>query len=422
MKHVVFVVGSYYPFFSAVGNCAEKVISILKNEYDISVVSIKDDPSLNTQEEFDGYNIYRVENSYQKRLNHLNLKNNSHSLITKIKLFKERLLNLITFVLRSKSVDPDLINVYSSQLNTLNEQQKIDVVIPFVFPFESVLAAIKFKDKAGSECVILPYLFDNFSKSASLHRFNINRKIKYSQNQRLEQLMLEHAIKVFAMHPLKNHFDSTVTELEQAKILYVEHPLLLNRKLTASREGISEVINFTYTGGLFRGVRTANSCLNLLDMLSEVTPINVNFYCFGNDLTAINKYAESKPNAFHNYGKVPREQAEQAVADADILINIGDVEGKQLSSKIFDYLSMGKPIIHFAYVENCVNSLLLKKYPLAHIVVQPTNNQYSKQVISEVVTFTKKTKGKVMTFSEVAKVYPEALPATTASLFKHYIG
>lgn len=421
MKHVVFVVGSYYPFFSAVGNCAEKVISKLKNEYDISVVSIKDDASLGKHEEFDDYNIYRVENSYQKKLNRLDLKNNNNNPITKIKFFKERLLNLITFLLRSKSVDPDLINAYSSQLKTLNEKKKIDVVIPFVFPFESVLAAIKFKEDSGSEkCAIIPYLFDNFSESASLHRFNINRKIKYSQNQRLERLMLKHATKVFAMHPLRNHFDATAAEAERAKILYVEHPLLLNRELAASQD-VSDEINFTYTGGLFRGVRTANSCLSLLDKLSDATPIKVNFYCFGNDLTAINKHSENKAKIFHNYRKVAREVAEQAIADADILINIGDVEGKQLSSKIFDYLSMGKPIIHFAYVDNCVNTQLLKKYPLAHIVVQTPNHQYSTQVIEDVVTFAKSVKGKVMAFSEVAKVYPEALPATTASLFKQYI-
>lgn len=420
MKHVVFVVGNYYPFFSAVGNCAEKVISLLKSEYCISVVSIKDDPSLNEHEVFDGHNIYRVENSYQKKLNSLDLKNGKNNLFTKIKLFKERLFNLIAFLLRSKSIDPDLINRFTAELKILNEKNKIDVIIPTVFPFESVLAAIKFKEKAGQDCVILPYLFDNFSKSASLHRFNFNRKIKYAQNQRLENLMLDRATKIFAMHPLRDHFGSTTSELRQAKILYLEHPLLLNRELVTSND-VSGEINFTYTGGLFRGVRTANGCLSLLDKLSGNTAIKVKFYCFGNDLNAINKHAESNPDIFHNYGKVPREQAEQAVADADILINIGDVEGKQLSSKIFDYLSMGKPIIHFAYVENCVNTRLLEKHPLAHVVLQAPNNQYSAQVIEQVATFANNVKGKVMTFAEVAEVYPEALPSTTASLFKQYI-
>lgn len=417
MKHVVFVVGNYYPDYSAVGNCAEKVISLLKNDYHITVVSVKNRADLISNEAFNGFNIHRVESSYQKKLNNITTKN---SFFAKSKLYKERLLNLIKFLFRRESIDPHLVKSYLSKLITLNKEREIDVLIPLVFPFESVMASIAFKDKVNSNCSLIPYLFDNFSNSASLHRFNINRNVKFARNRALESLMLEQSSKIFAMHPLRNHFESTITPSEQAKISYIEHPLLLERDFTKSHKVLND-ITFTYTGGLFRGVRTANGCLTLLDKVSNSIPLNVRFYCFGNDLNAINRFSENKPEIFKNYGKVQRDIAEKAIDEADILISIGDVEGKQLSSKIFDYLSMGKPIIHFSYVENCVNSQLLKRYPLAFIVLQNVKNNYSESLAEDVSIFAKNVKGKAMKFSDVAKIYPEALPETTAKLFKEYI-
>lgn len=42
-KHIVVLVGSYYPNFSAVGICARNVVDELKKEADISVISQKTD-------------------------------------------------------------------------------------------------------------------------------------------------------------------------------------------------------------------------------------------------------------------------------------------------------------------------------------------------------------------------------------------
>ena len=41
MKHIVFVLSGYYPYFSAVGTCVNHVVSCLKTRYHITILSVK---------------------------------------------------------------------------------------------------------------------------------------------------------------------------------------------------------------------------------------------------------------------------------------------------------------------------------------------------------------------------------------------
>lgn len=47
------------------------------------------------------------------------------------------------------------------------------------------------------------------------------------------------------------------------------------------------------------------------------------------------------------------------------LLNIAEYEGKQISSKIYEYMALGKPIVHVYTAEHDVNVEYLTRYPLA---------------------------------------------------------
>ena len=419
MKHIVFILGNYYPFYSAVGNCAEKVISSLKEEYKVSVISTKNSVELEDFEVYNGYEIHRVESKFQKEFNSLSVNAESNR-IDKFKFTLCRVKNLIKFLFRPESVDQSLTTLYVNKLNDVNTKEKIDVVVPLIFPIESAVAAMKFQKLTGSNCYIIPYWFDNFANSVSLHRFNLNRRLKYKRNRAIELELVNNAKSIIAMHPLQEHFNSTLPYSLYKKIKFTEHPLLLERDLKR-RVIESDKIRFAYTGGLFKGVRTADGCLNVFSELAKLINIKVDFYCFGTGASAVDLYEKQSPKYFQNYGMVSRTVAEQAVTDADILISIGDVEGKQLSSKIFDYLSLGKPIVHFAYVESCVNSKILMKYPLSLTIQLRQDNQYEAVILNSFVKFCNEVKGKRLDFGQVSNIYPEAIPQTTAKLFSKII-
>lgn len=50
---------------------------------------------------------------------------------------------------------------------------------------------------------------------------------------------------------------------------------------------------------------------------------------------------------------------------ADALISIAECEGKQISSKIYEYMSLGKPVMHLYTCDNDVNLKYLVNYPFA---------------------------------------------------------
>ncbi|WPC74249.1 glycosyltransferase family protein [Vibrio porteresiae] len=416
MKHIVFLTENYYPNYSAVSNCAEKIIDLLKERYDISVISVIDNSELSSHEYFNNYQIYRINRPYQDKLNIIRYnENNKSKFVLKGKLFLTRLVNLVKFLFKKESIDKDFIKAYFDKISEIHKNKKVDIVVPLVFPFETVLSSIEFKKIIHSNVIIVPYIFDNFSNSVSLHRFNLNRKIKFRANLNLERSMVKFSSKILAMHPLREHFLKNGLD-DSNKIVYLEHPLLEDKSCSISRENKKDIITrVTYTGGLFRGVRTADICLKLLDAISKEIFLKVDFYCFGNDMRSVKSYSQSNPEVFFNHGRVSKSEAEQAISISDFLISIGDVEGKQLSSKIFDYLSMGKPIIHFSYVEDCVNAQFLKKYPLSFVIYQRDLELNFKETAVKATNFFTRVKNERCEFFEVSKIYPEALPQYTVN-------
>jgi hypothetical protein len=421
MKHVVFLVGSYYPNYSAVGNCAEKIITLLKDDFKVSIVAAKNDTELNCFEEFDGCDIYRIESKYQKKLNILNFEMKyNQTFFTKFKLYATRAFNLLKFIFQKESINPDLVNSYLSALKCLNKKNKIDIVIPVCLPVESILASLVFK-KLNSKVVVIPYIFDHFSRSSSLHRFNLNKKLKLNHHLDIEKFIVNHSDAVFAMHPLSKHYGSFIDPKHREKIIFVEHPLLLKANKISKHNMLSGFggINVTYTGSFIKKYVEPNYLLELFAFVDNSLNIKLNLYTVGNCNDLTNSYAKKFPLKIFNHGSVSKHVANLAVVGADVLVNVGEVSGKQISSKIFEYMSVGKPIVHLSFVSDDVVSDILSKYPETLILAVNENNFLDD--VNKLDNFMKTAKNKTVSFQVLSNIYPEALPETTANLFKKQI-
>ena len=81
-------------------------------------------------------------------------------------------------------------------------------------------------------------------------------------------------------------------------------------------------------------------------------------------------------------GVLPLEQARVEIANADILVNIGNIMTNQVPSKLFEYISSGKPILNICVNPNCPSIPYLEKYPLALSIVEGvgTPEEHSAQI------------------------------------------
>ena len=101
--------------------------------------------------------------------------------------------------------------------------------------------------------------------------------------------------------------------------------------------------------------------------------------------------------------------------DSDILISIANKINNQVPSKIFDYLSFGKPIIHLYHDDSDPYLNLLKEYPLA-LCVKMDKDKIQDNAL-KIQKFCKSNSGKIISFDEVQKRYYYATPSFVASKF-----
>ena len=113
--------------------------------------------------------------------------------------------------------------------------------------------------------------------------------------------------------------------------------------------------------------------------------ISVYFYHRGDCNDILDLYEKKTTGVIQNKGTVCAEDAYKAMNEADVLISISNVAGDQISGKTFDYISTGKPLIHFYYNENDRNAKLLKQYKRALCIQIGKDVQSSSREIEEYI-------------------------------------
>lgn len=219
--------------------------------------------------------------------------------------------------------------------------------------------------------------------------------------------------KILALHTLKAHFNECYPELVN-KIEYVEHPLLVESKYK-NENAYSEYSKLIYTGSLNKNCIEPFALINMLELLiQKEIKIKADFYIMGNMDKVIQKFSAVYPdNIFYN-GYVPFERVEEEISKADIMLCISENAGIQMSSKIFRYISAGKPIILLYYTDNDINKKILERYPLYAGIRD--DKIYDENEIGAIIKFINDNKNQSIDFTKAAESIPEALPEYTVNI------
>ena len=80
----------------------------------------------------------------------------------------------------------------------------------------------------------------------------------------------------------------------------------------------------------------------------------------------IKRYSEEHlKGRLHYLGEKSTEECDNILADADILVNIGNTVQNQVPSKLFHYIGFGKPILNVIACEDCPTISYMKRYELS---------------------------------------------------------
>ena len=389
METVLFIVGSYYPKFSAVGKCQYYLAEeFVRKGYNVQVIALASEKDSPKEEYFNRQCIHRINVS----------STNKRTLVIK-KVVKRLSFDLL---------DRELVKKYFEKIRQLEIVPSL--IIPTCLPFETIYAAFLYKEN-NCKCKVLPCLYDKFADSMVLYKWKLEKSIKYRFNRKLESKVFNACDGLLYVPSWKEYLMN-----EHNKYIFksvcIEHPLIAPRVSDSiyeyeSIETKHDQISILYAGMLVRGYVDANYFIKLVSKFKNLSKYKLVFYAQGNALDDLN----SKDNGMtiESEGWISYDVLLSKMKAVSILLSIAERNGKQISSKIFEYMSMGKPIIHVYYVENDINLNYLKNYPLA-ICIKAEKNDLEKNAYN-LEKWINQNLNKHLEFHEVENMLPSLTPA-----------
>ena len=121
-------------------------------------------------------------------------------------------------------------------------------------------------------------------------------------------------------------------------------------------------IHLLFCGWLYSDIRSPQYFLNIVSRLDN--RFEVTFMGKECELLQERFPIETKATLI-TLPNQPYDVALQAMADADVLINIGNSVPVHMPSKTLEYINTGKPMVNFYKFTNCPTLYYTKRYPLA---------------------------------------------------------
>ncbi len=149
-------------------------------------------------------------------------------------------------------------------------------------------------------------------------------------------------------------------------------------------------LQLVFIGTLYRTLRSPRFLLACFSELKAAYPqkkLELHFYGSVNDCgEELQTYSEMMRESVFIHGLVPRSVVHQAMANADVLVNIGNDSDAQLASKVVEYMAVGKPILNIVSIAKDTASEALSDYP-AVLNLQRSDGSPSQKIIDELAGF-----------------------------------
>lgn len=413
--HVVFTVGTYYPLYSATARCAKNLVDVMSREYDVTVVAQR---AWNSPDSTDGLGLAEnlryvstgIENARAAVGRRMNAREASGIWrvldcgLAALRYAKKALSR--TYCLTSE------VKAFLRELDDLNPAP--DWLIPHSLPFSGVVACALYK-KAHPEVTLTPVIYDQFSESATLAKTAFERRFKWGANLALERMVVEESDRVYTV-TWDEHVAKHLPEYAD-KFEHIEHPLLVRDRYFEEKAGgmFGEGMHAVYAGALNAGVRDPRHLTDLFEGYAERegAPLRLHAFVAGDGAAAVSEAQARCPNDIELRAVVPRSELLDAYASADVLVSVGNNTAGQKASKVAEYMTTGKPILHIACRDDDPAIPDVASYPLGLVLYVGDGIEANQNRVAD---FVSRTKGRRVPFEDVAALFPDEVPDTLCDL------
>lgn len=188
-----------------------------------------------------------------------------------------------------------------------------------------------------------------------------------------EQMLTDLSDVIISTLSMKKYFDIH-GDIASSKRIFMDIPGVLPPDNEVRTDYLSMLklgyINIVYSGLIGAPQRDPLVFLNMLNRQKNAERINIIFFCKGVPISEQNKWKEAFKGHIYIHDYIPLPELHTIYRYADYLLNISDINANMTPSKIFEYMSYGKPIISTYITEGDAAKQYLDKYPEALIIDQ----------------------------------------------------
>ncbi len=303
---------------------------------------------------------------------------------------------------------------YKDVLEKMREK-KYDAMIAFLNPYEAVRTAVKIKRKYPGMLFII-YEIDPITNDIDMN-IGLGKKLR-SLAERSEKKAFESADLIIHMNSNRNKFDRAEYSEFSQKNVYVDLPIINEiKKYEGAGSSGGDEIKVVFSGRLSSVYRSPEYILRVFEKAEKNTDLKLYFYSRGDCQKRISEYAhEHDFLSVNDY--VDASELDRILREADFLLDIGNKMSDMLPSKLFNYISYRKPIIHVSSKENDACVPYLERYGIYTVIDEGDTVEHSADKLTE---FVSKNKGRLADEALTEKEFYTNTPAYSAKVIAEQI-
>lgn len=412
-KKILFTIQWYPSVLSANALCDQKIIEVLKKEnVDITCLTYRGTEQTKT-EVIDGVRIIRHRrsvwwNQYMKA-------QQKDCRLSSFILFLDRIILRLKQVLTIPFYP--YVNLKSSikfmvRAIQLHKKEHFDVVVSEHHGLDSLLAgyALKCYDP---KIKFVGILWDPICAKEPVGYLPAAYALRRTKWQ--EQTIIK---KVDAIIGMKSSECAVkrILDVDTQKHFFYDIPGIVKPKysnLTRSDILQENKINIIFSGILSLPDRDPECFIRALNETKSASCINLVFLCTGAGKAKLDMLQKTFKGTITNMNYIPHSELLALYSKADILLNFGGRNPNMVPSKIFEYMSFGKPIISMFSIDNEASKIYLDQYPLSLCLDERKDRV---EIVKMLDSFFKEKVGRIVPFEQVEELFPLNSPKIYADL------
>lgn len=366
---ILLVTDKYYPKPYANAVCAQNLIDeFIRKGHSVDVLA-HTDSGIETPTTWNGANVYTIKPDLRLQLFYYsdNFVGRKSKLARFVASFfsKTRKLFLISWIPFYSFSFPRRIK---KMIGKLHEKNKYELIITMFQPFDGVYGMYLLK-KSGLE---IPWVIYSVDRVVGIDSIPKPLK-KLGRPYYWEKKFIEKADAFFYMESRKQHYQAKCFEHYHDKLHIADIPVPLGADIEKEHMGKkvpydfkTNAENWVYTGSLGGAGYNPEALLKFWNGMPKDKKRVLHFFGRGKGMDELREKTRNMNGQIIVHDYVDSETFLLVQQAADVFVGLRTIG--QISLKIFEYMSFGKPIIHFSGHINDPCKDYVMKYPRGIVI------------------------------------------------------